>query len=60
MLTLALVKKEQKADEMDAEAQQTCEALAFEVCCAAINNYISWQGVLNSATFEWVLYFGHG
>ncbi|WWC88152.1 uncharacterized protein L201_003057 [Kwoniella dendrophila CBS 6074] len=52
ILALTLLKKEHNGDKDDIEARQACENLAFEVCCFSINNYKSWTGILNSATFD--------
>jgi hypothetical protein len=52
VLVLTFVQRQQHAGQAEAEARRYCETLAFEVCCAAINHYKSWPGLLNSATFE--------
>ncbi|WRT65953.1 uncharacterized protein IL334_002904 [Kwoniella shivajii] len=52
VLALTLLKKNPQKDDSDTEARKACETLAFEVCCASTNNYKSWNGVLNSATFD--------
>ena len=52
VVALSLLSKKQYEGEMERDARQTCEMLAFEVCCASIRHYKSWSGVLNSATFE--------
>ncbi|WVQ79664.1 hypothetical protein IAT38_001764 [Cryptococcus sp. DSM 104549] len=52
VLVLTLVRKKQRAGAIETEARRACEVLAFEVCCAAINHYKSWTGLLNSATFD--------
>ncbi|WVW80435.1 hypothetical protein I302_102417 [Kwoniella bestiolae CBS 10118] len=52
VLALTLLKKDHDDDKDDVEARKACEDLAFEVCCASINSYKSWTGILNSATFD--------
>nr|XP_018264996.1 uncharacterized protein I303_03178 [Kwoniella dejecticola CBS 10117]OBR87154.1 hypothetical protein I303_03178 [Kwoniella dejecticola CBS 10117] len=52
VLALTLLKKDHEDDQDDIEARKACETLAFEVCCASINSYKSWSGILNSATFD--------
>ncbi|ODN85654.1 transcription factor [Cryptococcus wingfieldii CBS 7118] len=52
VLALALVKKRQATGHIESEARKVCEALAFDVCCGAINHYKTWQGLPNSATFD--------
>ncbi|WVQ74083.1 hypothetical protein IAR50_003667 [Cryptococcus sp. DSM 104548] len=52
VLALALVKKRQATGHIESEARKACEALAFDVCCGAINHYKTWEGLLNSATFD--------
>lgn len=52
VVALSLLSKKQYEGDMERDARQTCEILAFEVCCASIRHYKSWSGVLNSATFE--------
>ncbi|ORY25458.1 putative transcription factor [Naematelia encephala] len=51
ILALTLLRK-QYNEETEAAARDTCETIAFEVCCASINHYKSWTGILNSATFD--------
>nr|XP_019007650.1 uncharacterized protein I206_07665 [Kwoniella pini CBS 10737]OCF46431.1 hypothetical protein I206_07665 [Kwoniella pini CBS 10737] len=52
VLALTLLRKDHEDDKDEIEARKACETLAFEVCCASINNYKSWIGILNSATFD--------
>ncbi|WWD22586.1 hypothetical protein CI109_107079 [Kwoniella shandongensis] len=46
------IKQKQLSTENETEARETCETVAFEVCCLSINHYKSWKGLLNSATFD--------
>lgn len=52
VLALTLVKKRQLTGQIEREARRACEVLAFDVVCAAIHHYKTWNGLLNSATFD--------
>jgi len=54
VLALSLPKKSDvyASDSDNNQARVICEEMAFEVCCASIHHYKTWNGLLNSATFE--------
>lgn len=56
VLALTLVKKSDHPQSQGetGQAKMICENMAFEVCCASIQHYKTWTGILNSATFEYV------
>jgi hypothetical protein len=49
---MTLVQRQQQTGRLDLGSRRYYETVAFEVCCAAIDHYTSWPGLLNSATFE--------
>lgn len=52
VLVMTLVQRQQQTGRLDLGSRRYYETVAFEVCCAAIDHYTSWPGLLNSATFE--------
>ena len=52
VLVMTLVQRQQQTGRLESHTRRYCESVAFEVCCAAIDHYTSWTGLLNSATYE--------
>ncbi|KAH8079615.1 putative transcription factor [Filobasidium floriforme] len=52
VLVMTLVQRQQQTGRLDLGSRRYYETVAFEVCCAAIDHYTSWPGLLNSATFD--------
>ncbi|KAK4688960.1 hypothetical protein P7C73_g1146, partial [Tremellales sp. Uapishka_1] len=52
VLALTVMRKVGSHPTAKAEASKACDLLAFEVCCSSINHYRTWNGLLNSATFD--------
>ncbi|WWC62705.1 uncharacterized protein I303_105302 [Kwoniella dejecticola CBS 10117] len=56
VLALTLKEKTRSSPRSSAEDEasmtRTCETLAFDVCCAAINHYISYRGLHNAGSYD--------